>query len=189
MVPYGTIWYHTVPCGSIWYHMVPYGTIWYRMVPYGLREFFVETRVILTPGAATEGATAAGKSQNGKRTGQNPPEPARTGQNRSEPARTSQNWPELGVSCQKSYSQSRGIAKVKNVLPMLREKHFCLLLLMQHGNHILAFLIPLCGNLAQTKSGLPTREGLQKSKLCFPCSMRSTFFCASHAAWEAHFCN
>ena len=30
MVPYGTIWYHTVPYGAIWYLMVPYGTLWYH---------------------------------------------------------------------------------------------------------------------------------------------------------------
>ena len=32
-------------------------------------------------------------------------------------------------------------------------------------------------------------EGSKKSKMCFPCSVRNTFFCASHGAWEAHFWN
>ena len=34
-----------------------------------------------------------------------------------------------------------------------------------------------------------TAEVLQNAKMCFPCSVRSTFFFASHAAWEAHFWN
>ena len=39
------------------------------------------------------------------------------------------------------------------------------------------------------KSERFTLEGSSKSKLCFPCSVWSTFFCASHAAWEAQFWN
>ena len=34
---------------------------------------------------------------------------------------------------------------------------------------------------------LITREVSQKSKSCFPCSVGSILFCASHARWEANF--
>ena len=78
---------------------------------------------------------------------------------------------EPGVSLQKCHYYSRGVAKIKNALPMLRMKHFFLLLLMQRGNHILPFLTPLCGVFDEKKTDRFAAEVLQKREMCFPCSV------------------
>ena len=111
-----------------------------------------------------------------------PPSP----QTGSEPAWTGLNRPEPGESSQKCQHQSRGVTKVKNLLPMLRKKliFFCFScsvgITICHFWHPSAVILPKqkwqfgCGGVEKIENVLPM---LRKKHffLCFPCSMGITF--------------
>lgn len=77
---------------------------------------------------------------------------------------------------------------MKNLLPMLRKKHIFFASHAAWESQFAIFDTPLRW-LCSKKSRCLAAEGLQNSKMCFPCSLRSPFFNASHVAWESHFWN
>ena len=79
----------------------------------------------------------------------------------------------------------RGLQKKETLTLMLRGSRFFLLLMQRHAQYI-----DSCNASAVKRSKKNVCFALEVSsfvKKRFPCSVRITFFYASHGAWEAYF--
>ena len=86
-------------------------------------------------------------------------------------------WGKIGPTSwsKKSSKHSRGVAKIKKLLPMLRMKHVFFLLPMLRKNAVFHFFAPLCGINGEKKVVVSLRRCCKTRKY------------ASHAPYETFF--